>query len=139
MIPLLFVILSAIFYAIFWTLQFHYETSIFSNTKNEGFWNPEISWHNKWKDGFESKGEAFWGSSRWFVFLTDAYHLFQSGYLWCIALAIVNFHPIITAPFLSYCNSTYSIPYQWVVDLLIIKLAFSIIFQIYFGSILVKK
>lgn len=40
------------------------------------FWIKSISWQNKWKDGNPAKGEKFWGSSRWFVALTDAWHLF---------------------------------------------------------------
>lgn len=30
-------------------LQFHYDRSIFSEFKNQQFWNPEISWKNKWE------------------------------------------------------------------------------------------
>ena len=36
------------------------------------FWIKNISWKNKWKNG----KEKFWGSSRWFVMFTDAWHLF---------------------------------------------------------------
>jgi len=36
------------------------------------FWIKNISWKNKWKNG----KEKFWGSSRWFVSFTDAWHLF---------------------------------------------------------------
>ena len=40
------------------------------------FWSRE-SWKLKWKNGDPSQGERFWGSSRWFVALTDAWHLFD--------------------------------------------------------------
>ena len=36
------------------------------------FWIKNLSWKNKWKNG----KEKFWGSSRWFVSFTDAWHLF---------------------------------------------------------------
>lgn len=33
---------------------------------------------NKWKNGKDSTdGEKFWGSSRWFVFLTDPWHFYN--------------------------------------------------------------
>jgi len=41
------------------------------------FWNPYYSWKNKWELGNPLYGEKFWGSSRWFVFLTDGWHLFK--------------------------------------------------------------
>lgn len=57
---------------------------------NALFWGPE-QWKNKWKNGDKSQGEAFWGSSRWFVVFTDAHHLTMwlfSG-LWYLAAAIL--------------------------------------------------
>lgn len=42
---------------------------------NDNFWNPEISWKNKWQNGDPNQGEAFLGSSTIFVSTTDAYHL----------------------------------------------------------------
>ena len=52
--------------------------------KNEFFWLKAYSWKNKWKLDDKSNPiskdkkyvERFFGSSRWFVFLTDAWHLF---------------------------------------------------------------
>jgi len=43
---------------------------------NPLFWHKNVSCKNKWKDGDKSKGEKFFGSSRWFVMFTDAWHLF---------------------------------------------------------------
>lgn len=43
---------------------------------NPLFWHKSHSWKNKWKGGLKSKGEKFFGSSRCFVSLTDAWHLF---------------------------------------------------------------
>ena len=53
------------------------------DTSEEGVikWNP-LFWHkhkssvNKWKNGDKAQGERFFGSSRWFVAQTDAWHLF---------------------------------------------------------------
>ena len=43
---------------------------------NPLFWHKNKSWQNKWKNGDKTQGERFWGSSRWFVLFTDAWHLF---------------------------------------------------------------
>ena len=47
---------------------------------NPFFWHKNIAWANKWKNGDKSQGERFFGSSRWFVMFTDAWHLF--GYFY---------------------------------------------------------
>ena len=44
--------------------------------KPETYWVKSKSWVNKWKNGDPKQGEKFWGSSRWFVLFTDAWHLF---------------------------------------------------------------
>jgi len=43
---------------------------------NPLFWHKNKSWQNKWKNGDKKQGEKFFGSSRWFVLFTDAWHLF---------------------------------------------------------------
>lgn len=58
------------------TIQFHYEISIFNNENhNQLFWDPKLSWRNKYKKN--SRSPKFWGSTTIFVFVTDAWHLFQ--------------------------------------------------------------
>jgi len=44
--------------------------------KPSRYWIKAMSSPNKWKDGDQRKGEKFFGSSRWFVSFTDAWHLF---------------------------------------------------------------
>lgn len=44
--------------------------------KPSRYWIKSMSSPNKWKDGDSRKGEKFFGSSRWFVSLTDAWHVF---------------------------------------------------------------
>mgnify|MGYP006921345366 CR=1 FL=1 len=53
---------------------------------NPLFWHKNKSWQNKWKNGDKKQGEKFWGSSRWFVAQTDAWHLF--GVLFRISFAV---------------------------------------------------
>jgi len=80
-------------------LQFHYLSSIFSTFKKQKFWNPQLSWENKWIWTYENsrgwptpvKKEKFWGSSRWFVFITDGWHLVQFFTIKFLFLAVM-FH-----------------------------------------------
>lgn len=69
--------LSGVCEAIMDTLQFHYGNSVFSNFKNQLFWNPEISWKNKYKDSDPTKGEKFPFATTLLVGLTDSWHLFK--------------------------------------------------------------
>jgi hypothetical protein len=70
-------ILSGMFEAVMDKLQFHYDLSIFKNFKNQLFWDPRISWKNKYEDGDPMKGERFFLSKSLFVGVTDAWHLFK--------------------------------------------------------------
>lgn len=51
-------------------LQFHYQG-------DNAFWNPLLSWVNKWNDGDPLRGERFMFSSTLFVALTDGWHLMK--------------------------------------------------------------
>lgn len=70
-------IISAIAEAIMDTLQFHYRTSVFAMFKNRLFWDPQLSWRNKYKNGNHIEGEKFLFSTTLFVGLTDGWHLFK--------------------------------------------------------------
>lgn len=43
---------------------------------NPLWWNPALSWQQKYEGGIQAQGPAFPGSTTVFVFVTDAYHLF---------------------------------------------------------------
>jgi hypothetical protein len=55
---------------------------------NPNYWVKDTSWKNKWKNGDKKQGERFFGSSRWFVMFTDAWHLF--GFLERISFIICS-------------------------------------------------
>lgn len=40
------------------------------------WWNPDVSWQNKYEGRIPAQGPAFAGSTTVFVFVTDAYHFF---------------------------------------------------------------
>jgi len=76
-------------------LAHHFNSVTVSFIKNNPkFWDKRISWKNKWynnKNGTvysEMNVERFWGSSRWFVFLTDGWHLMQFISYQLLSLAI---------------------------------------------------
>lgn len=51
-------------------LQFHYD-------KPNQFWNPDISWTNKYKNNDPLQGKTFRG--KYLVFTTDGWHLMKFG------------------------------------------------------------
>jgi hypothetical protein len=69
-------------------LQFHYMRSLFKDFKNNIFWDPEISWRNKYKKGDPKEGPKFNGSDTLFVGFTDGWHLFKMFRTFCIFLGI---------------------------------------------------
>jgi hypothetical protein len=78
----MFFILFVIFLAGFFegamdTLQFHYYESIFKDFKNQLYWNPEVSWKNKYKNGNPTEGPKFIFSTNFLVSLTDGWHTFK--------------------------------------------------------------
>ena len=61
------------------TLYAHY--GAFENrfpNANDQYWNPYVSWTNKYANNDPNLGEKFPGSTTLFVFTTDAYHLFRT-------------------------------------------------------------
>lgn len=51
-------------------LQFHYD-------KPDYFWNPDISWQNKYKNRDVAQGKTFAG--KYLVWTTDGWHLMKAG------------------------------------------------------------
>jgi hypothetical protein len=138
---LLFISFSA--YAVMWTLQFHFTESVFKNL-NAKFWNPEKSWQNKWKTSLsknkilsftvtDSKGhfkERFPGSSTIFVWLTDAFHLFQFVFLNTLFLAF---------SFIAEGKELYGFTFHWWSAFIGIRLIYALVFEGWFGWLLIKK
>ena len=44
---------------------------------SERWWNPSLSWLNKYRNGNPDHGARFWLSTTALVWLTDAYHFFN--------------------------------------------------------------
>ena len=96
MISMILIFLSAICNSIMDVCSFHYENSVFSKL-NPKFWNPAISWKNKYIDGDVSKGmrKLFWKINYPTAF-TDSWHFFKSSMIILIVGAIVLYKPVIS-------------------------------------------
>ncbi len=122
MISSIFIILAAICKAVMDKIQFHFSKSIFKDNKDI-WWNPQISWKNKWKNGDPNQGESFFGSSTFLVFVTDAWHFFQFLFLSFIFLGVVFYSTMIS----------------WYLDFFIYHIAFGIVFELFFSKIFKKE
>lgn len=117
-------------------LFFRYSRSIFPQGTGEQvlgagevFWNPAISWRNKWKNGDPEQGERFPGSSTFLVWTTDAWHLLQFIVLTAFQLAIAM--PVIRLLRLRW---------WWALIAVIpLKLAFSLGFAVMFSWALLRR
>lgn len=78
------VALSGVSKAVKDKITHHYNDSIFS-TLNPLWWDPELSWNNK----YNSEGKPkFFGSTTFLVAFTDAWHLFQLLETWLFLLSV---------------------------------------------------
>lgn len=117
-------------------LSFRYDRSVFPQGPGERllgagemFWNPDISWRNKWKNGDPGQGERFPGSSTVFVFLTDGWHMLQFLMLTFFQLAIAL--PVVMLLRLRW---------WWVLVAVIpLKFAFSAGFTLMFSWLLIRR
>jgi len=75
-VTLLLFFISGASYGITQGILFHYKKYEKYNL-NPLFWNPAISWKNKYKIGSTTE-PAFWGSTTFLAWTTDAYHLFST-------------------------------------------------------------
>ena len=113
-------------------LLFRFDMSIFSKF-NYKFWNPKISWLNKYK--YDSAGKRipkFFLSTTVLVFLTDAYHLLQFIYLSCIQLSVailLNNYIVVIDNKIINCIFIF----------IGIKSTFSIVFEKMFSKLLIRK
>lgn len=124
-VGILLITASGFFEAIMDITQFHYHKSIFSEM-NPIFWNPEISWKNKYLSQEPSLGPKFIGSTSLFVGITDGWHLSK---LIRTFLLFLGFFMLILAN-LSLFNSILSI--------IISRTAFGLMFTAAFNKILRK-
>jgi len=122
-VSIILLVLAGIFNAIMDVLKTRYNSSIFIDWKHQNWLKPSLSWRNKWKNGDKSKGERFFGSSTFLVWITDFWHLAKMLMLLCISFAFIFYSPMIA----------------WWIDWFIIYCAFTVPFEIFYSKILIKS
>lgn len=114
------------------TLQFRYDSSIFSkmSEKKQNWFNPKLSWKNKYKNRDPEQGPAFPGSTTFLVWTTDAWHFFQMIMLTSLQIACV-------LPIALVVNK-YVFLYT-IAMLILSKLIFGVAFELFWDDLLKKK
>jgi hypothetical protein len=125
MISLILVILAGMLNGVMDVLTMRYSKSVFKRMpkKWEYFFNPSLSWRNKWKNGDSNQGEKFFGSSTFLVWTTDAWHLAKSSMLFLFAMAITFYSPLVSKS----------------IDIFIYWIMFGFTFEMCFSKFFVKK
>jgi hypothetical protein len=124
MVSIILIFFSAICNAVMDVCSFHYQNSIFSRF-NPQWWNPEISWRNKYVDGDPKKGfkKWFFGLLDYPTFLTDAWHFFKSSMIVLFCAAIVLYKPVVCP----------------LIDFAIIGIVWNLAFNLCYNKFFVKK
>ena len=122
MISYSFIILASIFNAVMDILQYKYSQSVFNNLSNK-WWNPKISWKNKYKNGLKEQGPAFVGSTTIFVFITDAWHFFKTLMIMSFIFSVIFYTPITN---------------HFIFDFIFLFSIFSIVFEIWYSFVLIE-
>ena len=125
MVSLILVILAGMLNGVMDVLSMRYNTSVFKRMSKEWeyFFNPSLSWRNKWKNGDPNQGEKFFGSSTFLVWTTDAWHLAKSSMLLLLTMAITLYSPLVSKS----------------VDIFIYWIMFGFTFEMCFSKFFVKK
>lgn len=92
-LAILLLIISGFFEGAMDILQFHFHKSIFSRKKQKYYWDPTISWRNKYRNGDPLLGPKFLFSTTFLVGLTDGWHTFKllrNAFIF-IALPVLGF------------------------------------------------
>jgi len=93
-------------------LLFHYhEFERSTGATNHQYWNPDLSWRNKYRNGDPTQGAAFWGSTTFFVGLTDGYHACRSVRDLMVVIAIATSDKPLGKKQVAYRAFTYSLAY----------------------------
>lgn len=93
-LTLLFLLLAGFANGLMDMLQFKYAQSVFADLNRLQFWNPTISWKNKYKDydGGDRRAK-FPFAKTVLVFFTDGWHLLKEIMLSSLAMAIILLLP----------------------------------------------
>ena len=128
-----FFILAAICNALMDTLQFHWYKFRWNNSVNTKYWNPAISWRNKYNNGNPIDGLRFKGMLGFMANFLDAWHLLKMIMIICFAFSVISF------PYsFQFCifNNNLLNGCLW---LCILGIIWNIPFNLFYNKIFVKK
>lgn len=123
MLSLLFIFLAGLCNSVMDVLLFRFDSSIFSKFNKDSWFNPILSWKNKWNNGDSTQGEKFIGSSTLFVALTDGWHFFKLLMILLICASVTFYEPIVNK----------------YIDIVLLYLTFTITFELFYSKFLIKK
>lgn len=72
-------------------IQHKYDQTVFANWNNDQYWNPDLSYRNKYRSWPDDRRAAFPGAKTWLVWTTDAWHLTKTIQLKSVQAAIVTY------------------------------------------------
>lgn len=90
-LSILFFILAAICNALMNTIQFHWSKFRWKDKVDVIWWDPRISWCNKYIDGDINKGLRYKSWLGWVSNFTDAWHFLKMIMILCFALSVILF------------------------------------------------
>ena len=115
------------------TLQFHWDKFRWKNKVDSKWWNPEISWKNKYIQHDPRVGLAFEGIWGWMSNFLDAWHFFKMIMIFCFTFSIIFF------PYsFKLCVFENNI-FNWLSWLLIFGIAWNIPFNFAFNHLFKSK
>lgn len=106
----------------------HWYKSWFKTLNNPHYFNPDLSYLNKYKDRYVSQGMIKWWIFDKPVFLTDFWHLCKSLMILSLCLSIV---------IAISCHDTYG--FSAYVIFLVYGTTWNVVFDIFYNYILIKK
>jgi len=118
-------------------LDFKFNSSIFSEVSEKWYnwFNPEESWKNKYKNRDPQQGPAFFGSTTFLVWTTDAWHFFKMIMLSCLTASIT-----IGIGYIAFANyPILKLIFADAIVYFIIRFLYGFIFETFWTKIFVKK
>jgi hypothetical protein len=132
LLSVIFFTLASICNAMMDTLQFHWSTFRWKDKVNDQYWNPSISWRNKYINGDPKQGFKYKFPFGFMSNFLDAWHLFKSTSIFLMVFSIVCFD----------FNNRFFFDNYWLNQIMwvaIYGLTWIFSFNIFFNKILVIK
>lgn len=129
--------LASICNALMDTLQFHWYKFRWKDSVNAQFWNPQISWKQKYIDGDPKKGRKQWCFGKLCidkpVVFTDAWHFIKMLMIVFITISTATF------PLLAKGRIFENVFWNTLSSIVLFGLIWNLIFSIFYDKVFVKE